>query len=164
MSQIDELLANAAAYADAFDDHALPPAPTRKLAVVACMDSRMDIFALLGLAIGDAHIIRNAGGIITEDGIRSLVISQRLQGTEEIILLHHTDCGMVRFTDEELAEAIEADTGVRPEWSALSFRDPDADVRESLARILASPFLPSKHSVRGFVFDNRTGRLREVLA
>jgi carbonic anhydrase len=162
MSETDDLLANAAAYADAFAGHNLPLQPARRLAVVACMDSRMDIFAILGLKVGEAHVIRNAGGVITDDGIRSLVISQRLLATEEIILIHHTDCGLLRFTDEEFAATLEAETGERPEWHAHAFQDADEDVRVSIARILASPFIASKRSVRGFVFDDRTGRLREV--
>jgi carbonic anhydrase len=162
MSATDDLLANAADYAKAFTGHDLPVQPARKLAVLACMDSRMDIFAMLGLKVGEAHVIRNAGGVITDDGIRSLVISQRLLDTEEVILIHHTDCGLLRITDEEFADALEAETGQRPEWHAHAFRDAEEDVRLSIDRILASPFIPSKQSVRGFVFDDRTGSLREV--
>jgi carbonic anhydrase len=162
MSETDDLLANAATYADAFSGHDLPIQPARRLAVVACMDSRMDIFAMLGLKVGEAHVIRNAGGVITDDGIRSLVISQRLLATEEILLIHHTDCGLLKLTDDEFADSLEAETGARPEWRAHAFRDAEEDVRASIACILDSPFIPSKHSVRGFVFDDRTGRLREV--
>jgi carbonic anhydrase len=162
MSETDDLLINAAAYAEAFAANELPRAPARGLAVVTCMDARMDIFGLLGLQPGDAHVIRNAGGVISDDALRSLVISQRTQGTEEIVLIHHTDCGMLQFSDEELARALEAETGARPEWPVHAFEDPDRSVRESIARILESPFIRSKHSVRGFVFDNRTGELREV--
>jgi carbonic anhydrase len=126
------------------------------------MDARLNVYAILGLAEGDAHVIRNAGGAVTDDTIRSLAISQRLLGTEEIILIHHTDCGMLTFTDDELRAAIEKDTGIRPEWAAEAFPDLDADVRQSIARIKASPFVPSKDSVRGFVYEVETGRLREV--
>jgi carbonic anhydrase len=162
MTHTDDLLANAASYAETFSGHDLPIQPARRLAVVACMDSRMDIFAILGLEVGEAHVIRNAGGVITDDGIRSLVISQRLLATQEIVLIHHSDCGLLKVTDEEFADRLEAETGARPEWRAHAFRDAGEDVRESIARILDSPFIASKESVRGFVFDDRTGHLREV--
>ncbi len=162
MSQTDELLKNAERFAESFDkgDLAIPPA--RKVAIVACMDARLSPFALLGLEVGDAHVIRNAGGVITEDEIRSLAISQRLLGTEEIILLHHTDCGMLTFTDDEFREQIREETGIKPAWPAESFADLDDDLRQSLARIKTSPFIPNKDSVRGFVYDVKTGDLREV--
>ena len=135
---------------------------TQKVAVVACMDSRLDVFAALGLTPGDAHVIRNAGGIVTEDTIRSLAISQRLLDTEEIILIHHTDCGMLSFTDEELCSALEAQTGARPTWAPGAFTDLAGSVRQSIARIKASPFVPRTDAVRGFVLDLATGRLEEV--
>jgi carbonic anhydrase len=162
MSQTDELLRNAEKYADDFDKGDLPMPPARKVAIVACMDARLSPFALLGLEVGDAHVIRNAGGVITEDEIRSLAISQRLLGTEEIILLHHTDCGMQTFTDDEFRQSIQEETGIKPTWSAECFSDVDEDLRQSLARIQASPFIPKKDSVRGFVYEVETGRLREV--
>ena len=135
---------------------------TQKVAVVACMDSRLDVFAVLGLTPGDAHVIRNAGGIVTEDTIRSLSISQHLLGTEEIVLIHHTGCGMLSFTDEELCSALEADTGARPTWAPGAFTDLADSVRQSIARIKASPFIPRTDAVRGFVLDLATGRLAEV--
>ncbi len=162
MSATDELLKNAEAYAEGFDKGDLPIPPGRKVAIVACMDARLNPYALLGLQEGDAHIIRNAGGVITDDEIRSLAISQRLLGTQEILLIHHTDCGMLTFTDEEFRSSIEDDTGVRPEWSAEAFSNLDENLRESLARINESPFIPNKDSVRGFVYEVETGRLREV--
>ena len=162
MSQTDELLRNAEKYAEDFDKGDLPMPPGRKVAIVACMDARLSPFALLGLEVGDAHVIRNAGGVVTEDEIRSLAISQRLLGTEEIILLHHTDCGMQTFTDDEFRQSIQDETGIKPTWSAECFSDVDEDLRQSLARIQASPFIPKKDSVRGFVYEVETGRLREV--
>jgi carbonic anhydrase len=162
VSTTDDLLANNESYVASFDKGDLPLPPARKTAVVACMDARLNVYAILGLGEGDAHVIRNAGGAVTDDTIRSLAISQRLLGTEEIILIHHTDCGMLTFTDDELRAAIEKDTGIRPEWAAEAFPDLDADVRQSIARIKASPFVPSKDSVRGFVYEVETGRLREV--
>jgi carbonic anhydrase len=162
MSATDELLANNESYADSFDKGDLPLPPAKKLAVVACMDARLNVHALLGLEVGDAHIIRNAGGVVTEDEVRSLAISQRLLGTEEIVLIHHTDCGMLTFTDDGFKADIEADTGIRPSWAAEAFADLDADVKQSIARIKASPFIPRKDSVRGFVYDVHTGKLREV--
>ena len=164
MSVTDELLANAQRYAAGFDKGQLPMPPARQVAVVACMDARLNPYGLLGLSEGDAHVIRNAGGVVTEDEIRSLAISQRLLGTEEIILIHHTDCGMVTFTDDGFRAQIADETGIRPPWAAEAFHDVDADVRQCMARIKASPFIPKKDSVRGFVFDVATGRLDEVAA
>ena len=162
MSVTDELLTNNEAYADRFDKGDLPIPPGRKLAVVACMDARLDPNSILGLAEGDAHVIRNAGGVVTDDEIRSLAISQRLLGTEEIILIHHTDCGMLTFSDDEFRRSIQAETGIKPEWAAEAFDDLDEDVRQSIARIHASPFIQRKNSIRGFVYEVETGRLREV--
>jgi len=162
MSETDELLRNAKSHAASFDKGSLPIPPARKLAVVACMDARINLFALLGLSEGDAHMIRNAGGVVTDDGIRSLAISQRLLGTEEIILIHHTDCGMLTFSDDEFRHAIQEETGIKPAWAAEAFSDLDEDVRQSIARIKASPFIPRKDSVRGFVYDVHDGTLREV--
>jgi len=162
MSITDELLRNSEAYAASFDKGDLPMPPARKVAVVACMDARLNPYGLLGLQEGDAHVIRNAGGVVTDDEIRSLAISQRLLGTEEIILIHHTDCGMLTFTDDEFKASIEKDTGIRPEWAAEAFPDLDGDVRQSIARIKASPFIPKKDAVRGFVYEVESGRLREV--
>ncbi len=163
MSTIDDLLQNAEDYAASFDkgDLPLPPA-AKKIAVLACMDARLNPYALLGLQEGDAHIIRNAGGVVTDDEIRSLAISQRLLGTEEIILIHHTDCGMLTFTDDAFKRSVQDDVGIKPEWAAEAFEDLDEDVRQSVARIKASPFIPRKDSVRGFVYEVETGRLREV--
>ncbi|HZO51026.1 MAG TPA: carbonic anhydrase [Gaiellaceae bacterium] len=163
MTAIDELLANAAAYAEGFDKGDLPLPPARRLAIVACMDARLAPFALLGLQEGDAHVIRNAGGAVTPDVIRSLAISQRLLGTEEIMLVHHTGCGMLTFRDDEFRAQLEQETGVRPDWPAETFSDLEADVRQSIARIKASPFIPRKDVVRGFVYEVETGRLREVV-
>jgi carbonic anhydrase len=162
MSATDELLTNNEAYAASFDKAGLPLPPAKKLAVVACMDARLNVYGMLGLRDGDAHVIRNAGGVVTDDEIRSLAISQRLLGTEEIVLIHHTDCGMLTFTDDQFRGAIEEETGIKPEWAAEAFTDLDADVRQSIARIKASPFIPRQESVRGFVYDVQTGALREV--
>jgi carbonic anhydrase len=162
MSVLDELLRNNERYAAEFDAAGLPAAPARKLAVVACMDARMDVERILGLSEGDAHIIRNAGGVITDDEIRSLAISQRLLGTEEIALIHHTGCGMLGLSDDEFKRQVEDDTGVQPEWAVHGFEDLDSDVRDSIARIKASPFIPNKDNVRGFVYEVESGRLREV--
>jgi carbonic anhydrase len=161
MSVTDELLANNQRYADGFTGP-LPMPPAKGVAVVACMDARLNLYGLLGLEEGQAHVIRNAGGVITDDEIRSLAISQRLLGTREIILIHHTDCGMLTFTDDDFKAAIQAETGIKPAWSAEAFDDLDADVRQSVARIKANPFIPYKDSVRGFVFDVATGKLNEV--
>ncbi|HEX3588910.1 MAG TPA: carbonic anhydrase [Pseudonocardiaceae bacterium] len=163
MSVTDELLANNAHYAQNFSGP-LPMPPGRHVAVVACMDARLDVYRLLGLAEGEAHVIRNAGGAVTDDAIRSLAISQRLLGTTEIILIHHTDCGMLTFSDDAFRADIQAETGIRPSWAAEAFGDLDADVRQSIARVKASPFVPHRDSVRGFVFDVATGKLNEVSA
>jgi carbonic anhydrase len=162
VSVTDELIAYARNYAKQFDKGDLPLLPRRKLAIVACMDARLLPARLFGLEEGDAHVIRNAGGVVTDEEIRSLAISQRLLQTEEIILVHHTDCGMLKFTDDEFERALERDTGVKPDWSAQSFPDLDEDVRRSIAKIKDSPFIPHKHSVRGFVYEVETGALREV--
>ena len=162
MSVTDELLQNNAAYAETFDKGDLPLPPARGVAVVACMDARLDVHKILGLEEGDAHVIRNAGGVITDDEIRSLTISQRLLGTREIILIHHTDCGMLTFTDDDFKQSVQDDVGIKPEWAAESFSDLDTDVRQSIARIQHSPFIPHKDSVRGFIYEVETGRLREV--
>jgi carbonic anhydrase len=162
MSVTDALLKNNERYAGSFTKGHLPLPPAKPVAVVACMDARLDVHELLGLDEGDAHVFRNAGGAVTDDAIRSLVISQRLLGTREIILIHHTDCGMLTFTDDQLKKQIQADTGIRPSFALEAFDDLDADVRQSIARIKASRFVPHTESVRGFVYDVRTGRLREV--
>jgi carbonic anhydrase len=161
MSTTDELLTNAQSYAASFDKGTLPLPPAKKIAVLACMDARLNPYGLLGLSEGDAHVIRNAGGVVTDDEIRSLAISQRLLGTEEILLIHHTDCGMLTFTDDEFKRSVQDDVGIKPEWAAESFTDLDEDVRQSIARIEASPFVPHKN-VRGFVYDVHSGELREV--
>jgi carbonic anhydrase len=164
MTATDELIENNKTYAAAFAKADLPLPPAKKLAVVACMDARLNVYGALGLSEGDAHVIRNAGGVVTDDEIRSLAISQRLLGTEEIILIHHTDCGMLTFSDDEFRNAIEQETGIKPEWAAEAFSDLEADVRQSIARIKASPFIPHTDSVRGFIYEVETGRLREVSA
>ncbi len=162
MSVTDDLLRNAEQYASSFDKGDLPLPPAKKVAVVACMDARLIPTRVLGLEEGDAHVIRNAGGVVTDDTIRSLAISQRLLATEEIILLHHTECGMLTFTDDEFKRSVQEETGIKPEWAAEAFDDLEADVRQSIARIKASPFIPRKDNVRGFVYEVDTGRLREV--
>ena len=162
MSTTDSLLRNNDKHSSAFQKGNLPMPPAKKLAVVACMDARLDVHKILGLDEGDAHVIRNAGGVVTDDAIRSLTISQRLLGTNEIILIHHTDCGMLTFKDDDFKASIEQDTGIRPAWAAEAFGDLDGDVRQSIARIKASPFIPRKDAVRGFVYEVETGRLREV--
>src|ERR671920_1225536 len=162
MTVTDELLRNNESYAESFDKGDLPLPPGKGVAIVACMDARLNPYGILGLEEGDAHVIRNAGGVITDDEIRSLAISQRLLGTTEIILIHHTDCGMLTFTDDEFKRSVQDDTGIKPEWAAEAFSDLDEDVRQSIARIKASPFIPNKDSVRGFVYEVETGRLREV--
>jgi carbonic anhydrase len=162
MTAIDELVANNEAYAAQFDKTDLPLPPARKLAIIACMDARVSPYALLGLKEGDAHVIRNAGGVVTDDEIRSLAISQRLLGTEEVMLIHHTDCGMLTFNDDDFKRQVEEDTGIKPGWAVEAFSDLDRDVRQSVARIKASPFIPHKEHVRGFIYDVETGRLREV--
>jgi carbonic anhydrase len=161
MSATEEYLANNARYAQAFAGP-LPLPPSRHVAVVACMDARLNVYAILGLNDGEAHVIRNAGGVVTDDEIRSLAISQRLLGTREIILIHHTDCGMLTFTDDQFKRAIQDETGIKPSWSAEAFPDLDEDVRQSIARIEASPFIPNQDAIRGFVFDVATGKLNEV--
>ena len=163
MSVTDELLSNAAQYAAGFDKGHLPLPPARHVAVVACMDARLNVYGLLGLAEGDAHVIRNAGGVVTQDELRSLAISQRLLGTTEIILIHHTDCGMLTFTDDAFRQSIADETGVKPTWASEAFTDLDADVRQNIARIHAETAIPVKDSVRGFVYDVATGTLREVV-
>jgi carbonic anhydrase len=162
MSSTDDLVQNASRYEEQFDNADLPLPPARKVAVLACMDARLIPSKVLGLDEGDAHILRNAGGVVTDDAIRSLAISQRLLGTEEIILLHHTDCGMLTFTDDDFKRAIQDEVGIKPTWSAEAFGDLEEDVRQSIARIKASPFIPRKDSVRGFVYEVETGKLREV--
>jgi carbonic anhydrase len=161
MSATDDYLANNARYAESFSGP-LPLPPSRHVAVVACMDARLNVYAILGLQDGEAHVIRNAGGVVTDDEIRSLAISQRLLGTREIILIHHTDCGMLTFTDDDFKRTIQDETGVKPAWSAEAFPDLHEDVRQSVARIQASPFIPHKDAIRGFVFDVATGKLNEV--
>jgi carbonic anhydrase len=162
VSVTDELLAHNARYAESFEGP-LPLPPAKHVAVIACMDARLDVYKILGLEPGQAHVIRNAGGVVTDDEIRSLAISQRLLGTEEIILIHHTDCGMLTFTDDEFKKAVQDDTGIKPEWAAEAFPDLEEDVRQSIARIKANPFVPRKDSIRGFVFDVATGKLNEVV-
>jgi carbonic anhydrase len=162
MSVTDELLANAERYAETFTKGHLPLPPARGVAVLACMDARLNPYGLLGLSEGDAHVIRNAGGVVTADERRSLAISQRLLGTREIILIHHTDCGMLTFTDDDFKRQIQAEVGVKPDWAAEAFTDLDEDVVQSLHRIRNDPFIPHTDSVRGFVYEVETGRLREV--
>jgi carbonic anhydrase len=161
MSATDELVANSQTYAKSFDKGDLPLPPAKNVAVLACMDARLNLYGIFGLREGDAHVIRNAGGGVTDDAIRSLAISQRLLGTDEIILVHHSGCGMLTFTDDEFRHQVEEDTGVRPPWAAEAFPDLDQDVRQSIARIKASPFIPKKN-VRGFVYEVENGSLREV--
>ncbi len=162
MSGTDELLQNNEAYARGFDKGDLPIPPATKTTVVTCMDARVNPYAMLGLNEGDAHVIRNAGGVVTDDEIRSLAISQRLLGTEEVMVIHHTDCGMLTFTDDDFRRQLQEETGIKPAWAAETFVELDEDVRQSVARIKASPFIPHKDSVRGFVYEVETGRLREV--
>jgi carbonic anhydrase len=161
MTAIDELVANSEKYAASFPGP-LPALPASKVAVLACMDARLHVYELLGLKEGDAHVMSNAGGVVTDDEIRSLSISQRMLGTREIMLIHHTDCGMLRFTDDEFKQALVDDTGTEPPWTAQAFSDLDGHVRESIARIRESPFIPHTDQIRGFVYDVDTGRLREV--
>ena len=162
MTVTDDLLRNNDEFASSFSKGDLPMPPGKALAVVACMDARLNVYALLGLDEGEAHVIRNAGGVVTEDVIRSLAISQRLLGTSEVILVHHTDCGMLTFTDDQVKADIEADTGLRPHFALEAFSDLERDVRQSIARIKHSPFVLNKDSVRGFIFDVTTGKLQEV--
>ncbi|CAN5780869.1 carbonic anhydrase [soil metagenome] len=161
MSITDDLLRANEAYADSYTEGALPMPPGHHVAVVACMDARLDVYRMLGLSLGQAHVIRNAGGVVGDDAVRSLVISQRLLGTSEIVLIHHRDCGMLTFSDDDVKAQIEQDTGIRPAFALEAFGDVEADVRQSIARIQASPFIPHKN-VRGFVFDVATGKLDEV--
>jgi carbonic anhydrase len=161
MSVTDEYLENNARYAESFTGP-LPLPPAKHVAVVACMDARLNVYAILGLNEGDAHVIRNAGGVVTDDEIRSLAISQRLLGTREVILIHHTDCGMLTFTDDDFKRSIQEETGIKPEWAAEAFPDLEEDVRQSIARIRANPFVPHKDAIRGFIFDVATGKLNEV--
>jgi carbonic anhydrase len=161
MSVTDEFLRNNAAYAEQFAGP-LPMPPSRHIAVVACMDARLHVSSILGLKEGESHVIRNAGGVVTDDVIRSLAISQRLLGTTEIILIHHTDCGMLTFTDDAFRRSIQDETGIKPPWAAESFTNLEEDVRQSIARIKASPFVPHRGAIRGFVFDVATGKLNEV--
>jgi carbonic anhydrase len=162
MSVTDELLQNNAAYAESFDKGDLPLPPAKGVAVIACMDARLDVHKILGLEEGEAHVIRNAGGVITDDEIRSLAISQRLLGTREIILIHHTDCGMLTFSEDEVKRQIQEEVGMKPHFSLESFSNLEEDVRQSIRRIQASPFIPHKDSIRGFIYEVETGRLREV--
>jgi carbonic anhydrase len=162
MGSIDDLVRNADRYAATFEKGSLPMPPAKPVAIVACMDARLNPHALLGLAEGDAHVIRNAGGVVTDDVIRSLTLSQRLLGTREIMLIHHSDCGMLTFKDDAVKAQIESDTGIRPAFSLEAFPDAEQDVRQSMARIAACVFIPCKDQVRGFVYDVRTGRLNEV--
>src|SRR5919199_2973154 len=157
MSVIDKLVRNAASYGESFEGGELPLPPAKRVAVVACMDARLNPYGLLGLHEGDAHVIRNAGGVITDDEIRSLSISQRLLGTQEIMLIHHTDCGMLTFRDDDFRRQIQQETGIRPPWAAETFSDLEDDVRQSIARIKSSPFIPKKDAIRGFVYDVKTG-------
>ena len=162
MSVTDELLQNNERYAASFVNGDLPPSPAKGVAIVACMDARLNLYGMLGLEEGDAHVIRNAGGVITDDEIRSLTISQRLLGTREVILIHHTDCGMLTFTDEELKEQIQQEVGIKPHFPLETFADLEEDVRQSIRRIQVSPFISHKDSVRGFIYEVESGRLREV--
>ena len=162
MSVTDELVRNNEAYARSFKKGDLPLPPAKHVAVLACMDARLDVHKILGLQEGDAHVIRNAGGVATDDAIRSIAISQRLLGTNEVILIHHTDCGMLTFTDDDLKKKIQAEVGIRPHFAFEAFGDLEEDVQQSIARIKASPFVPNKANIRGFVYDVRTGRLNEV--
>jgi carbonic anhydrase len=162
MSTTDELLRNNERYANSFDKGDLPTPPAKQIAIVTCMDARLSPYVMLGLSEGDAHVIRNAGGVITDDEIRSLMISQRLLGTREVMLIHHTDCGMLTFSDEELREQIQQEVGIKPHFPLETFADLEEDVRQSIKRIEASPFIPHKDSVRGFIYEVENGRLREV--
>ncbi len=162
MTATNELLKNNEAYESAFDKGDLPMPPGKGVAVVACMDARLDVYEILGLELGEAHVIQNAGGVVSEDVIRSLLISQRLLGTREIILVHHTDCGMLTFQDHEVKDQIVADTGARPHFALEAFPDVDDDIRQSIVRLKANPFIDHKDHIRGFVFDVKTGRLKEI--
>jgi carbonic anhydrase len=163
MGGIDELVRNNAAFAESFEGNGVPAAPAKKVAVVACMDARVSPYAILGLELGDAHVIRNAGGIVTDDEIRSLAISQRLLGTEEVMLIHHTGCGMLGLAEDDFRRQLREETGSEPDWSPGAFEDLEEDVRESIERVKSSPFISHKDAVRGFVYEVETGKLREVL-
>jgi carbonic anhydrase len=162
VAAIDELLAHNRAFAAGFDRGHLDVRPSLRLAIVTCMDSRLDVFATLGLRDGQAHILRNAGGVITDDVVRSLAISQRRLGTEDVVLIHHTDCGLQLITDDGFRAELQEATGMAPAFAIESFTDVDADVRQSIARVRHSPFLLHRDRVRGFVYDVDTGALREV--
>ena len=162
VSTTDELLRNNERYANSFDKGDLPMPPAKQIAIVTCMDARLSPYVMLGLSEGDAHVIRNAGGVITDDEIRSLLISQRLLGTREVMLIHHTDCGMLTFSEEEVKDQIQEEVGIKPPFSLESFTDLEENVRQSIRRIETSPFIPHKDSVRGFIYEVETGRLREV--
>lgn len=162
MSTVDQLVQNNQQYAASFDQADLPMPPARQVVVIACMDARLDVYRLLGLQLGEAHVIRNAGGVVTEDAIRSLLISQTALGTNEVALIHHTDCGMLTFKDDDVREQVREQTGIRPPFALEAFPDPDDDVRQSMERIKASPFVPNKNGLRGFVYEVESGALREV--
>lgn len=162
MSVTDELVARARSWEEGFQNPFETPRPRRKVAVVTCMDARIPLFGILGLQPGDAHLIRNAGGVVTDDVIRSLAISQRGLGTEEIVLIHHTDCGMLTLTEDEFRAELQAETGMAPTWATEAFQDVDADVRNSINRVLTSPFIPHRDKVRGFVYEVESGHLREI--
>ena len=162
MSTTDELLRNNERYAHSFDKGELPMPPAKQIAIVTCMDARLSPYVMLGLSEGDAHVIRNAGGVITDDEIRSLLISQRLLGTREVMLIQHTNCGMLTFSDDEVKGQIQEEIGIKPPFALESFTDLEENVRQSIKRIEASPFIPHKDSVRGFIYEVETGRLREV--
>ncbi|MFL5901418.1 MAG: beta-class carbonic anhydrase [Solirubrobacterales bacterium] len=164
MSVIDELVANNEGFAASLPAENLDVHPSRQLAIVTCMDSRLDVFAALGLHDGEAHVLRNAGGVITDDVIRSLAVSQRRLGTREVMLIHHTDCGMQKLTDDGFRAELQEATGVSPAFAIESFSDPEADVRQSILRVRNSPFLPHREEVRGFVYDVDTRHLREIAA
>jgi carbonic anhydrase len=163
MSTTDELLSNNERYANSFDKSDLPMPPAKQIAIVTCMDARLSPYVMLGLSEGDAHVIRNAGGVVTDDEIRSLMLSQRLLGTREIMLIHHTDCGMLTFSDDEVKGQIQEEVGIKPLFALESFTDLEEDVRQSIRRVEASPFIPHKDSIRGFIYEVETGRLREVV-
>lgn len=159
----DELVSHNAEYAARFHDADRQVSPSRRLAVVACMDSRMDVFQILGLANGEAHVIRNAGGVITDDVVRSLCLSQRSLGTREIVLVHHTDCGLQQVDETEFKAELEAELGIKPWWALESFQDPHADVAQSIRRLRMTPFVPYKDHIRGFVYDVTSGTIEEVV-
>lgn len=163
MTAIDDLTDNNREYAEEYDHGLLPIPPRRQVALVACMDARLDVYRMLGLSLGEAHVIRNAGGVISDDAVRSLVISQRLLGTNEIVLIHHTDCGMLTFRDDDIKDQIATDVGLRPTFALEAFDDVEDDIRQSIARLRANPYIPHKDAIRGFVFDVKTGRLEEVV-